>query len=381
MSGIPYWRLSGFYFFYFAFVGAFSPYWSLYLQSLDFDAVQIGILMSLLMVARIFSPTVWGWLADHVGKRARVLQAAAVCGSISYGGFFLGDSYPWVFGVMLVMSFFWSASLPLLEAITLSHLKDRTDKYGYIRSWGSLGFVLAVVGIGYVLESVMIAWLLWIILGFKLAMVFFSYQLTDRDVIQYAAGLESIWQICARREVAIFLLSSFLMLFAHGAYYTFFSIYLVDHGYDKGFIGWLWAIGVISEIGIFFIMPWLMRRIRIAYILIFSFICAIARFTLIGHYVAWPIVIVLAQTLHAATYGLHHIAAMTLVHRFFQEHHQARGQAIYISVAYGIGGALGAVFSGYVWDWFGASSAFSLSAASATVGLILIVCNVKLLQS
>ena len=32
MSSLPYWRLSGFYFFYFAFVGAMSPFWGLYLQ-------------------------------------------------------------------------------------------------------------------------------------------------------------------------------------------------------------------------------------------------------------------------------------------------------------------------------------------------------------
>jgi PPP family 3-phenylpropionic acid transporter len=176
MSSIPYWRLSGFYFFYFAFVGAFSPYWSLYLQSLSFDALQIGILMSLLLVTRIFSPAIWGWLADHTGKRVRVMQAAAVCGFISFCGFFFVESFMWVFLAMLSMSFFWSASLPLMEAITLSHLGESTEKYGRIRSWGSLGFVLAVIGIGYALESMAIAWLLWILLGFKLGIVIFYYQ-------------------------------------------------------------------------------------------------------------------------------------------------------------------------------------------------------------
>ena len=73
MPLLPYWRLSGFYFFYFAFIGAFAPYWSLYLQSLEFNALQIGVLMSLLLITRIFSPSVWGWLADHTGKRVRVV--------------------------------------------------------------------------------------------------------------------------------------------------------------------------------------------------------------------------------------------------------------------------------------------------------------------
>ena len=104
MSRIPYWRLSGFYFFYFAFIGAFSPYWSLYLQSLRFDALQIGVLMSLLLVTRIFSPALWGWLADHLGKRVQVVQLAAVAGLLSFCGFFAGESFAWVFMVMLLGS-------------------------------------------------------------------------------------------------------------------------------------------------------------------------------------------------------------------------------------------------------------------------------------
>jgi len=377
MPSLPYWRLSGFYFFYFSVIGAFAPYWSLYLQSLAFSALQIGVLMSLLLFTRIFSPAAWGWLSDHMGKRVRVVQIAAACGLLSFCGFFLGESFAWVFFVMLAMSFFWSASLPLMEAITLSHLGERTDKYGRIRSWGSVGFVLAVVGIGYFLQSVGIAWLLWIILGLKFGIVIFSYQIPEKEIINYTAGLHTVRQICLRPEVMAFLIASLLMLFAHGAYYTFFSIHLVENGYDKGFIGWLWATGVTCEIGIFFIMPWLMRHFSLKHILIFSFACAILRFLLIGQGVAWPVIIVFAQVLHAATYGAHHIAAMMVIHQFFRGRHQAKGQAIYTSIAYGLGGALGAISSGYTWDWLGAETTFFISAAAALTGMILIAWKMK----
>jgi len=373
MPLLPYWRLSGFYFFYFAFIGAFAPYWSLYLQSLEFNALQIGVLMSLLLITRIFSPYVWGWLADHTEKRVRVVQIAAITGFLSFCGFFLGESFVWIFLVMLLMSFFWSASLPLMEAITLSHLGDRTDKYGRIRSWGSVGFVLAVVGVGYLLDNVEIIWLLWVILGLKLGIVIFSYQIPEKEIISHITGHHSVQQICLRPEVMVFLISSLLMLFAHGAYYTFFSIYLVEHGYDKGFVGWLWAIGVICEIGVFFIMPWLMRYFSLKVILIFSFACAILRFLMIGWGVAWPMIIVLAQILHAATYGAHHIAAMMVIHQIFRGRHQAKGQAIYTSIAYGIGGAIGAVSSGYTWDWLGGDITFFISAMASLTGLILVI--------
>jgi PPP family 3-phenylpropionic acid transporter len=168
MHGLPYWRLSGFYFFYFAFAGVFTPYWGLYLKSLEFKAFQIGMLMSLLQVARILAPNLGGWLADHTGKRVAVVQLAALLSLISYVGVFADDSFRWLFVVMLMMSLFWSASLPLVEAITLGHLGQGAEGYGRIRLWGSIGFIVAVMVLGYVLDNAPVRVLLWVVLGLKL---------------------------------------------------------------------------------------------------------------------------------------------------------------------------------------------------------------------
>jgi len=377
---LPYWRLSGFYFFHFAFVGAFAPYWTLYLHSLSFSALQIGVLMSLMLVTRIFAPAAWGWLADHTGRRVMVVQIAAISGLVSYCGFFLGESFAWIFFVTLLMSSFWSASLPLIEAVTLSHLGDRTEKYGRIRYWGSVGFILTVVGVGYLLDVVGIVWLLWVVLALKIGIVVFSYQIPETEVVGYSIDQDSIRQVCRRPDVIVFLLSSMLMVFAHGVYYTFFSIYLVENGYGKGFVGWLWAIGVICEIGVFFLMPWMMRRFSLKMILVFSFACAVLRFLMIGWGVEWVLIILFAQVLHAATYGTHHIAAMMVVHHFFHGRNQAKGQAIYTSAAYGVGGTLVAILSGFTWDGLGADMTFTISAVSAFLGMVLVAWKMKALN-
>ena len=378
MQSLPYWRLSGFYFFHFAFIGAFAPYWSLYLKSLSFNALQIGVLMSLLHVTRIFAPTAWGYLADHTGKRMLIVQLAVVTGLVSYCGVFFGESFLWMFAVMMLMSFFWSASLPLIEATTLSHLGKSTARYGSIRSWGSLGFVLAVIGIGYLLDATEIALLLWVVLGFKLGIVIFSWRIPEAEIASHSTDALSVQQIFKQPGVLAFFSACLLMAFAHGPYYTFYSIYLVDYGYSKGAIGWLWAIGVICEIGVFFLMSRVMHRFSLKQILAFSFTCAVARFLMIGWGVEWPTVMLLAQILHAATYGAHHVAAMMAVHYFFRGRHQAKGQAFYTSFTFGVGGTLGSVFSGYAWEWLGPGLTFSMSAAAALVGLGLIVRKVNI---
>jgi len=92
--------------------------------------------------------------------------------------------------------------------------------------------------------------------------------------------------------------------------------------------------------------------------------------------VEWLTVILLAQILHAATFGAYHATAVAVVHHFFRGRHQAKGQALYTGLTFGAGGALGSVFSGYAWEWLGPGITFSVSAAVALLGLGLVVWKV-----
>jgi MFS transporter, PPP family, 3-phenylpropionic acid transporter len=366
-----YWRLSGFYLAYFGFVGAFTPFWSLYLKSLAFSAFQIAILMSLFQVARIFSPSLWGWLADHLGHRVRIIQWLAGLSLLAYAGVFFGTSFAWLFAVMLALSFFWSASLPLIEAVTLGHLGDRFDRYGRIRLWGSIGFIAAVIGLGYLLDFSDIRALLWVVLGLLVGVFLFSLKLNDPAVLRHHDDAGSLWAIIRRREVVALMVACFTMSAAHGVYYTFYSIYLVVHGYSATHVGWLWGLGVVCEILIFLGMPRLTAMFGLRRIMMGSLVLAFVRFSVIGWAVDNWVLILLAQTLHAATFGSYHAAAVALTHQYFKGRHQSKGQGLYTSVSYGMGGTAGAIASGYAWDTLGPSWTFTLSASCAMLGCLL----------
>jgi hypothetical protein len=87
-----YWQLAGFYFFYFGYLGAFAPYFSLYLDSLGYAAAVIGTLMALPQMMRIFAPHLWGYLADRTARRVRVACLAGAAGTLCYAGVFAGSS-------------------------------------------------------------------------------------------------------------------------------------------------------------------------------------------------------------------------------------------------------------------------------------------------
>jgi len=372
------WRIAGFYFFYFAFVGMYSPYWSLYLKSIQFDAVQIAILMSVGPVMRMLAPTLWGWLADRTGKRLLVVQLAALCSALSYLGVFATTSFYGLLLVLGAMSFFWSASMPLVEATTLTYLGKNTAHYGRIRSWGSVGFIVTVLGLGYAFDYIAIAWILWVGVAIKLGILFFARQIPPTEVLAHHTDSQPIMRIVLQPQVLAFFGACFLMSVAHGPYYTFFSIYLVEHGYAKSAVGWLWALGVVCEIGVFFLMPWLTRRYTLPHILMASLACAVLRFLMIAWYVDSLWLLLIAQVLHAATFGAFHAAAVALIHHFFQGRHQSKGQAWFGSITYGAGGMAGGLLSGPLWQHWGASAMYSCSAGMALMGLLLMLWKLRM---
>jgi PPP family 3-phenylpropionic acid transporter len=367
------WRIAGFYFFYYAFVGMFSPYWSLYLKSIGFDAIAIGLLMSIQPVMRMFAPALWGWLADHTGRSREVVVAAASLSALFYLGVFVTTSFWGMFLVLTLMSFFWSASMPLVEAATLSWLGKNTAHYGRIRSWGSIGFIVSVVGLGYAFDYIAIAWLLWAGLVCEVGILLFARQIPQTEVLAHHTDHQPIRQIVLQPRVLALFGAGMLMAVAHAPYYTFFSIHLVEHGYAKSVVGMLWALGVICEIGVFFVMPALVRRFGFVRILAASLAVAVLRFLLIGWAVDALVVLLFAQGLHALTFGAYHAASVGLVHEFFKGRHQAKGQALYGSLTYGAGGMLGGLLSGPVWQHWGASALYSGSAGAALLGVLIVL--------
>jgi len=367
---LPYWRLSGFYLFYFATLGALVPYWGLYLQSIGFAPSEIGSLMALLMVTRIVAPNIWAWIADHRERRMRVVRLASFLSVVAFAGVFAGRSFWWLAAVLLGFSFFWQASLPLLEVLVMNHTGARPGAYGRVRVWGSIGFIASVVALGPVVDARGPWWVLPTILTLVLGIWLFSLVLPESEARGRAPHPEPLLKVILRPEVLVFLTACFLMQVSHGPYYTFYSIYLESYGYSKTLIGALWAFGVVCEIGVFLLMPWILARANLRTVLLVSFLLAAARWLSIGWFPQNLPILIAAQALHAATFGAFHAAGMQMVYRFFTGRHQHRGQAIYSSASFGIGGAVGSFYSGHAWATLGPAMTFGIAAAAAGIAFV-----------
>lgn len=365
MPAVPYWRLAFFYFSFFAILGGLVPYWSPYLASLGFSAAQIGELIAILHATKIVAPNIWGWIADHTGRGMLVVRLAALAALISFAGVRLGTDYWWLAGVMTAFSFFWNAALPQFEANTMNHLGQDDHRYSRIRLWGSVGFIVIVLALGEGIDRLGLQILPPVLLGLFAALLLAAVLAPEKRVVHPPEGHESFLRVLRQPVVIAFFLACFLLQASHGPYYAFFSIYLQEHGYRANLIGVLWALGVVAEIGVFlYIHRWLPRygprRLMTA-----ALGLAALRWVLIGALPGVLPVLLFAQTLHAASFGVYHAVGIYMVHRYFVGRNQGRGQALYSSLTFGAGVAAGSLAAGYAWDALGGAWTFGLAALIA----------------
>jgi len=352
------WRFSLFYFFYFCSIGVIVPYWSLHLKSLGFDATEIGELMAILLLTKIVAPNIWAAVGDHItaknGNPLIILRIATFCSWLVFMSLFWLEGYWGVALAMFGFCAFWNACLPQLEAATLNHLKEKRERYGYIRSWGSFSFILVVLGVGRLVDLYGVGVILYstALVMFLIFLASFVLPVTQQSGLgnqseSSTAQNTSLLSFLSLPVVTVLTLA-FLMQLSHAPFYTFFSIYLEGYGYSKTHIGWLWATGAIFEIGVFLLGFKLLSYFRLKHLLVFTFAIAALRWLIVAKFPENQWIIFFTQVGHAITYGLFHSVMVQIIHRMFQGRFQIRGQALYGSITYGLGGAVGSLMSGYI---------------------------------
>lgn len=350
-AAYPYWRLSSFYFFYFALLGAWLPFWPLYLRELGYGATAIGLLAGALQATKIISPHLWGWLADRTGARLQIIRLGAFAAVLIFSGIFIRHDFAWLLLIVIGYSFFWNAVHAQFEVITVAHMRERAQRYGLVRVWGSIGFIAAVTGLGFLFDHIALRALPLMLLGL-LVLIWTSTLMIDEPVAVNPTGVtthESLWTILRQPMVLAFLLANFLLQLSHGPYYTFFSVYLEQYQYSKTQTGLLWSLGVIAEVLMFLAMHRLLAVISVRAIMLISFALTALRWVLIALFVDILPVLIVAQCLHAASFATLHATAIEIVRREFGGH-EGQGMALYSGVCFGAGATVGAISSGLLWN-------------------------------
>jgi PPP family 3-phenylpropionic acid transporter len=369
MTPVLRWAFGSFFFLYFAYVGLVSPYASLFFLDRGFNVIEIAVLMSMLQITRIVGPFSWGWLSDYLSNRIGIIRICACLAALVFLCIFYLQTYIGFFIWMFVLHTILSSQMPLGETATIHALyKDNSfdKRYGRLRLWGSIGFIAMVLFAGELFQRKGIE--LYPYVGaailFSLAAITFCLHEPKMERRKMVKG--ELFAVLLNPDVRWFLVSGFFMIFAHASLYVFYSLYLANLGYDKFQIGLFWALGVAAEVLFFYFQNKILSRVDSEVVLQGAFGVGVIRFILIAFFPT-TIVLILAQLMHAGTFAAHHSAATKLLQRWFTGPLQARGQAIMATVSYGLGGTIGGLCAGWIWDLFQPRDVFVMSALACGI--------------
>lgn len=369
-------RLASSYFFYFCVLGLIVPFLGVFLDGKGFTAIEIGEIIGVFLVAKVLAPSFWAAIADKTGQQINIIRLGGFLAWCCFCLLFIAEGYWQIFIVLVSFSLFWTAILPQLEVLTLNSVGHQAKIYARIRLWGSIGFICIALVTGELLDRYSSD--AFVYLGtFVLFALFISalFNRQPRIKIKPHQHRDSILEKIFSRTFLIFFVSGLLLQVSFGPYYTFFVLYLQKLGYEGITIGSLIALGVVAEIIIFIYAGKIFTRFSVKNILVFSLLLTSVRWYITGEFADSLLMLMMAQTIHAASFGLFHSASLLFLHEHFESNQQNRGQAIYISGVYGLGGAFGAYLSGVLWSNTSTEQPVFLASAFAVLlgGLLLLM--------
>ena len=360
---------------YFAHIGFFNPYLPLWLKELGFGLVAISILTSVQAATRLFAPYAWGWLSDHTGERVSLLRYGATAAMLSACILFF-ELGPIGLGLVLLVMFTHTSSMMPMSEAAMAHLVSQggafdAKRYGRVRLFGSIGFLFTVFLAGAWFEHFgMQHFPGWTVLS--LAAVAASVWMLPnlKEAVPLQETKVAVWPVLRQKPVMWFFIAAFFHVLSHMSVYVFFSLYLDSLGYSKVWIGMLWAVSVIVEIGWFFTQAKWMPKLSLTAWLV---VCSVAMVLRMGMTAQWADVLwvlLLSQAIHALTFAAHHTACIALLSHHFPGRLRGRGQALYTVIAYGFPGVLGGLTGGLLSDQFGLQSVYWVSLVTALIATV-----------
>ena len=357
---------------YFAHIGFFNPYLPLWLKDMGLGLLAISVLTSVQAATRLFAPYAWGALSDRTGERVKLLRLGAVVAFASACLLWL-DWGPVGLGLVLLVMFTHTSSMMPMSEAAMAHLVSQgggfdAKRYGRVRLWGSLGFLVTVFVAGAWFQAFgMQHFPGWTV--FSLGAVLLSaYWLPDLKEAVHAEHVHlPIWPVLRLRPVRWFFAAAFFHVLSHIGIYVFFSLYLDALGYSKTMIGVLWAVSVAVEIVWFFTQSRWLPRLPLTAWLVACSAAMVLRMALTTLWADVLWVLLLAQAIHALTFAAHHTACIALLSHHFPGRLRGRGQALYTVIAYGFPGVLGGLLGGVLSERWGLQSVFAASVLTSLV--------------
>ena len=375
-SGISYW-------FFFGAIGALSPFLGPYYRQLGLSGKQVGLLSAVPPIAIALLAPLWGALADRRGVHRRVLRLVILPGALMMTLLAYANGFPMVLLLLGLWATCMAPVLPILDSYAVTLSEAHGQSYGRLRLWGTLGYMVSVVAVGWWMRSAPRGSFLFVYVALLLCLLLATVGLPASQNKTSAAGprLQSNLLALLRKQpaLAIVLAVSFLVSIGMSTLGNFFGIYITERGGNSSLIGIANAVLALSEIPIMLWASHLQRKLGNPRLIVLALAAYALRFALysIVPSAGWIIPI---QLLHGLSYAIYLVASIRLVYQLGGKDQAATAQSLLASVM-AIGNVVGAFLNGALLDRFGISAIFWSATVSVLVAMVIFLMGYRRVQA
>lgn len=366
-------RFSFFYAAIFLAVGIHLPFWPAWLKSRGLDAAEISLILSVGVWIRAFANPFIAHFADRSGAHKRIILISAAGGVVTYALFGLAEGFVALFVVNILASAMFMALIPLGENLASRAAIEHRFDYGRARLWGSIAFIFASYGAGWVVEKSGDAAILWMMIAALAAALVASFGLPDRPSRPAGSVRFPALALLRERHFLVFMGAVSLLQASHAMLYVFGTIHWREAGLPDDAIGALWAEGVIAEIVLFAFSGAVLARIDPVRLMLLAGAAGAVRWAVLANTTDLA-TLVAVQWLHGLTFGASHLAAIHYMLRNVPEHMSASAQSLYSGFAIGLAMGVMMLAAGWLYEDFGGAAFYAMvamSAGGAAVALVL----------
>ncbi len=356
------WRFIQLYFWMYWLLAINGTYLNLYLKrEAGFTGTQIGNLGGTLSISAMLLTPLVGIRFDHARHRPAFLAGLALLAGAAFWAYALPVPWWGLAPVAIAFACGWPPIVPLVDTIASSeHVTGMSRRgYGGYRRWGSVGFAVAGMlagavagrwGIRYIFPlyaacAVMIAWLLR---GIPARVAAGVPVAADAGRVPHPRDvLELLRMPNFRRFLAVVLFSSI----GSAACYQFRAIYLSSIGLSDTTIGRMWMLIIPGEVMCFTWAARWQKRFGTGPLVMTGLVVSGLRWILLG-YVRVPVLYAI-ELLHGIGFAVYHPAAVAFVQREAPSRLRGTAQILFFSTAAGLGGFIGLMISGRIYDALG----------------------------
>lgn len=366
-SGFP---IGACYLAFWAAVGLYLPFLSVYLSSVGLSDAESVQVQAIIPVMSLIAPPLLGMLADARRARIWLLRGCAAGSTAAFVA--LGAAGGRMVLLAAALAAFAVARAPLMsliDAIAHDHVRHHGGSYGRLRTWGSFGFLVAVLVSGALYDALSIRWLVWVTAAMFGLLVVAAWRVPGVAPTRDPGGFGDVARLVRNRALWLLLLAVAAAQAAATCYDSMLALHLRNLGYGKDFAGLVIAIGVAAEMLVLAGSARLLAGFRLERTIVVAYVIAALRWLVLASATS-KLVLIVQAPLHAVSFALYWISATTLIREYAGPRASAAGQGL-LAAAAAVGTIAGNLYGGPLFERGGGALLYLAAAAAAALAAVL----------